>query len=226
MLHKILKLFGFDVVGATNAVKQEFGLRLEEAGEAVKRTAVETSVIGALLAMGVFTTVMAVGVGLIAFYRWITELVGPYAGLGAVAAVLICVAATLFLVARAKSESAQLRTERDTRDTKAVDAESAAASKLPPETEPGRIAPFFGPAANMGSTAVPASADDFTESLAFFLSEVLGNRTAAELVRSRRPAADEAVERIADVIQHGERAHLIIVLAGAVIGGWFLARRS
>jgi hypothetical protein len=51
------------------------------------------------------------------------------------------------------------------------------------------------------------------------LNEFVGNL--------RRPAggkADEAVERALDLIRNGDRTQLLVMLGGAALAGWLLAR--
>ena len=71
--------------------------------------------------------------------------------------------------------------------------------------------------------------------MAFFLSKVVkypraGNPIVDELIGNLRDTADgtadEAIARAADVIRKGDRFHLVIVLSGAAIIGWLLARQS
>ena len=57
----------------------------------VKQVAEEAAVIAALSAIAAVTAAMALGVGLIALYRWTADAYGVYAGLGAVGAILVAV---------------------------------------------------------------------------------------------------------------------------------------
>jgi hypothetical protein len=71
--------------------------------------------------------------------------------------------------------------------------------------------------------------------LAFLLSKVVkypasGNPRVDELIghlaATARGTADEAVNRAANVIRHGDRSNLVVVLTGAAFVGWLLAHHS
>jgi hypothetical protein len=81
-----------------------------------------------------------------------------------------------------------------------------------------------------------ASATDLVEPLAFLLSKVVkypsvGNPVIDELIGHLRSTAhgttDEAISRrAANVIRHGDRANLVVVLTGAALIGWLLSHHS
>jgi DNA-binding MurR/RpiR family transcriptional regulator len=58
----------------------------------------------------------------------------------------------------------------------------------------------------------------------------IGNPVVDELIGSLRTTAhgtaDEAIGRAANVIRHGNRTNLVIVLTGAAFVGWLLTRHS
>jgi hypothetical protein len=84
--------------------------------------------------------------------------------------------------------------------------------------------------------AAPAdSAGDLIEPLAFLLAKyvkypTLGHPVLNEIVgklrMSARSTADEAVERVADLVRHGDRTQLLTLLGGAAFVGWLLARQN
>jgi hypothetical protein len=43
---------------------------------------------------------------------------------------------------------------------------------------------------------------------------------------SSRGTADEAVERSANLLRHGDRSQLLVLLGGAAFVGWLLARQT
>jgi hypothetical protein len=53
------------------------------------------------------------------------------------------------------------------------------------------------------------------------LDEVVGN-----LRVTSRGTAEEAVEGAANLVRYGDRAQLFILLGGAAVAGWLLARQS
>jgi hypothetical protein len=215
---------------------------LERATEHVRQEVQEAVMIAALFASAVVAGALAVGVGLIALYRWIAEASGVYAGLGVEAAILSTVAVILTaaaLIRRRAVAPTRIELPRYSVDaagwtpdqgvvveSSAVDA-GASASDVPKEshTAPIRAMP----------PAPTASASDLVEPLAFFLSKVstparIGHSIVDELIGSFRTTAhgtaDEAIDRSANVIRHGARADLVIVLAGAAFIGWLLTRHS
>ena len=79
------------------------------------------------------------------------------------------------------------------------------------------------------------SAGDFMEPLAFLLAKyvkfpVLGYPMLDEVVGNlrvtSRGTAEEAVERAANLVRYGDRGQLVILLGGAAVAGWLLARQS
>jgi len=80
-----------------------------------------------------------------------------------------------------------------------------------------------------------AAASDLVEPLALLLSKIvkypsLGNPIVDELINSLRSTArgtaDEAVNSAANMIRHGDRTNLVVVLTGAAFVGWLLSRHS
>jgi hypothetical protein len=220
MLFKILKLFGLDVSAKMAAAKSEIEQRVEEVADYAKQ-ATQTAAIIAILsaAAGVFVA-MAVAVGLFALYRAVAESYGVNAGLSVVAAVLVAATLILLLIARTKGNAlSKLRVFAPL----ATSAHSALATPASPRQ--GRPPVAY---------AVPSSADDLIEPLAFMLAKyvkfpALGHPFLDELVghlrTSARGTADEGVERAANLVRYGDRTHLLIILGGAAFVGWLLARQ-
>jgi hypothetical protein len=244
MLFKILKLVGLDIPAKIEALKASLELRVEQATDHVKEVAQAAAVILALSAFAALTGAMAFGVGLIALYRWTADAYGPYAGLGAVGGILVV--ATFALVAAAALKGKSLapsgpRLSRHAAGTAGVTsdlgpilgASDAAAGAGVAEAHSGaHPAP---PSLAATQTAPAVSADDIVEPLAFILSKVvkyptLGNPLADELIgnlrTTAREATGEAIERAADVIRHGDRANLVLILTSAALAGWLLSHHS
>jgi hypothetical protein len=85
------------------------------------------------------------------------------------------------------------------------------------------------------AVAQDESARDLIEPLAFMLAKyvkfpVVGHPVLDELVgnlrTSARGTADDAVQRAANLVRHGDRTHLLIILGGAAFVGWLLGRQS
>jgi hypothetical protein len=70
MVFKTLKLFGLVIPAEMEAVKASLELRVEPEADHVKQVAQEAA---ALSAIASITAVMAVGIGLIAHFRWTAD---------------------------------------------------------------------------------------------------------------------------------------------------------
>ena len=221
MPFKILKLFGLDVPAKVAAAKSMIEQRVEEVTDYAKQVTQTAAVIAALSAVAGVLVAMAVGVGLFALYRAVAESYGVNAGLGVVAAILVVAALILLLMARTKGQSLSNRLIFEPLRPPATAAPSAAAPHAPP------------PASFAGVSVV--SAGDLVEPLAFLLGRylkypALGHPVLDELVgnlrNTARGTADEAVERAADLLRYGDRGQLFMLLGGAAVAGWMLARQS
>jgi hypothetical protein len=224
MLFKILKLFGLDIPAKVAEAKSVIEQRVEEVADYAKQVARTAAVIAALSAVAAILVAMAVGVGLFALYRVIAESYGVNAGLGVVAAVLIAVALVLFLIARTKGAS--LSNRRIFKPRPVMAASTPAAIPVPVNA-PTRAALAGAPADSAGG--------DLIEPLTFLLAKyvkypTLGHPVLNEIVgklrMSARGSADEAVERVADLVRHGDRTQLLTLLGGAAFFGWLLARQN
>jgi len=240
ILFKILKLFGLDVPGKIEALKTALALRAEEATERARMIAQEAAVIAAFGAVASFTAALAFIVGLFALYRWTAENYGPYAGLGVVGGVLVIMTAVFAAVAASRSKSmAKLMPPRPTlavrAATHAAAEEAAYAAAARDEALRASVASPTASHPPHVTQEPPVSARDLIEPLAFFLARyvkfpALANPLAEELVSNLRTVAsgatEETIGRAAGVIRHGDRANMIVVLSGAALVGWLLARHS
>jgi hypothetical protein len=181
-----------------------------------------SAVAGVLLAM-------AVGVGLFALYRAVAESYGVNAGLGVVAGILIVAALILFLIARTKGQSVSNRHIFEPLRPLAM----AGAYAAPAVAAAPPLAHAPSPASFAGAPAV--SAGDLIEPLAFLLGRylkypALGHPVLDELVgnlrSTARGTADEAVERVVNLLRYGGRGQLFMLLGGAAVAGWVLARQN
>jgi hypothetical protein len=225
MLFKILKLFGLDVPAKVAAAKTEFEHRVEDAADYAKQATLTAALVAAFSAVAAFLFIVAVGVGLFALYRVIAEYYGVYAGLGAVAGLLIAAASVLLLAARTRAQSlSELRFVRQSSSPALPpapeDAAQASPTVVPPETE---------------AFSASESAADVFEPLAFAFAKyvrfpALGNPVLDQFVgglkASAQGTADDAVRRAANLIRHGDRTQLVAIIGGAAALGWLLARQS
>jgi hypothetical protein len=229
MLFKILKLFGLDAPAKLAAAKSEIEQRVEELADYAKQVTQTAAVIAALSAVAGVLVVTALGVGLFALYRVVAESYGVNAGLGVVAALLVVAALILFLIVRTKGEALSNRRVFKPSTPFAT----AAGSSPAPAVAPAAPAQFPSPAAFAERPA--DSAGDLIEPVAFLLAKyvkypVLGHPVLDELLgslrMSARGAANEAVERAANLVRNGDRTQLLILLGGAAFAGWLLARQN
>ena len=241
ILFKILKLFGLDVPAKIAAAKADLELRVEQATDHVKQVAGEAAVIAALSAIAAVAAAMAIGVGLTALYLWTASAYGPYAGLGVVGAILIVVMVIFATAATIKSKSlAANRTGWPRHPAGIADATSDSGAIMRDSVDAVPTGPHSGAYAWAPQTAaapvVPtASASDLVEPLALFLSKFvkypsIDNPVVNELIGSLRATAhgtaDDAINRAANVIRHGDRTNLFVILTGAALVGWLLAHNS
>jgi hypothetical protein len=230
MLFKILKLFGLDVRAEVAAVKNQIDQRVEDIADRAKHVAISSALIIALSTFaGLFLT-MAIGVGLIALYHTEAETYSVDLALGIVAAVLVVATLILIIAAWLFGRSLSNKPSSEFPDS---------AQKLQEDVK----TPAVVPAAPPVPVPVPAafesepvdSAGDFMEPLAFVLAKyvkfpVLGHPVLDEVVGNlrvtSRGTAEEAVERAANLVRYGDRGQLFLMLGGAAVAGWLLARQS
>jgi hypothetical protein len=209
MLFKILKLFGLDVPAKIAAARTEFGHRVEDAADCAKQATLTAALMAAFSAVAAFLFIVAVGVGLFALYRVIAEYYGVYAGLGAVAGLLIAAASVLLLAARTRAQSLlELRFVRRS-------------SPLPPARDVvAQASPSVVPPENEAFSANESAADVFEPLALAFAKYVrfptLGNPVLDQFVgglkASAQGTADDAVRRAANLIRHGDRTQLVAII--------------
>ena len=230
MLYKILKLFGLDVRAEVAAVKNQIDQRVEDIADRAKHVAISSALIIALSTFaGLFLT-MAIGVGLIALYHTEAETYGVDLALGIVATVLVVATLILIIAAWLLGRSLSRKRSPELRDRA-------------PQLRDDVTTPAVVPAAPLVGVPVPAafesepvdSTGDFMEPLAFLLAKyvkfpALGHPVLDEVIGNlrvtSRGTAEEAVERAAKLVRYGDRGQLYILLGGAVVTGWLLARQS
>jgi ABC-type multidrug transport system fused ATPase/permease subunit len=230
MLFKILKLFGLDVRAEVAAVKNRIDRRVEDIAERAKHVALSTALIIALSTFaGLFLT-MAIGVGLIALYQTEAATYGVNSALGIVATVLVVATLILIIAAWLLGRSLSNKPSSELPDSARELQDDVTTPTVVPTALP---VPITVPAA---SESEPVdSAGDFMEPLAFLLAKyvkfpVLGHPVLDEVVGNlrvtSRGTAEEAVERAANLVRYGDRGQLFLMLGGAAVAGWLLARQS
>jgi ABC-type multidrug transport system fused ATPase/permease subunit len=230
MLYKILKLFGLDVRAEVAAVKNQIDQRVEDIADRAKHVAISSALIIALSTFaGLFLT-MAIGVGLIALYRTEAETYGVDLALGIVAAVLVVVTLILIIAAWPLGRSLSNKPSSELADSASELQDDVTTPTVVPAALPVRV---IVPAAT--ESAPVDLTGDFMEPLAFLLAKyvkfpVLGHPVLDEVVGklqvTSRGTAEEAVERAANLVRYGDRGQLFLMLGGAAVAGWLLARQS
>jgi len=235
MLFKILKLFGIDVPAQMASLER----RVEEAADHVTQVAREAAIIAALAAIAGIATTTAVGIGLIALYRWTADAYGVYAGLEVTAGIMGAIALLFGVGAAIKSKSLSSNKSLSSKEVGVPDAsqfESSDVDWRPAEpTTADRPATHREPPVAAIQTSATASASDVIEPVALLLSKIvrypsLGNPVVDRLIDSLRVtgrgAADETINSAAHVIRNGDRTNLVLVLTGAVFIGWLLSHHA
>jgi hypothetical protein len=221
MLFKILKLFGLDVPAKVDAARALIQQRTAEVADTAKHMALSAALIIAMSTFaGLFLT-MAIGVGLLALYHTEEAAYGMDVALAIVATVLVAAALILLTVVLMLGKSLS----------------GKHAPELPNDVATPAVAPVR-PLARVPPPAVresesAGSAGDFIEPVAFLLARyvkfpVLGHPALNEIVERLQVTAhgttEEAVERAANIVRYGDRGQLFMLLGGAAVAGWLLAR--
>jgi hypothetical protein len=222
MLVKILRLFGFDVHAKIEEAKVGLELRVEQATDYVKQVAQEAAMIAAFYLVATVAAASAVGIGLMAIYRWMTDdfgpTYGPYVGYATDGALLLGFAAVCLIVALIKKRSL------------ANEGNKARVSRVSALPSTALI-----PAAPAKPAAPPATVADLAEPLSLILSRYVkstgsGNPIINDLVgklgTAARGTADDALERAAHVVRYGDSTSVFVVLIGAAALGWMISPHS
>lgn len=241
MLSGLLNRLQTGVLGEMAAVWRGLELRFDCATQIVRQSAFEVVIVASLSALAALAFVAAAAVSLIALYWWTTELAGAYMGLGVIGIVLIGAAVAFGVTAYLRSNAlrhtnATLRSDAET-GVMAGDArnprdphQASGSIVLPtsePSVDPPAISANGGQRSSIGGVIEPLAA--------LLMSEILDAPKAdgarsEDSVSNRIPtwdnAAQDAMNGAVDVIREGDRAQLIIVMAGAVFLGWLLGRES
>jgi hypothetical protein len=157
----------------------------------------------------------------------VAQYVGQTVQTGVVGGVLVAAALILFLIARAKGQS--LSSRRISRPLHPI---PVAASSPAPVVATADLASasYHAP-----GEVHPKTARDLLEPLALLLPKyikypALGHPALNELVENlgatARGIADEALDKAANLVRHGDRKQLFALLGGALFVGWLLARQD
>jgi hypothetical protein len=223
MLFNILKLLGLDVRAEIAGVKDQIEQRIDNIADHAKHVALSTAVILALSTFaGLFCT-MAIGVGLIMLYRAEAATYGVDTALAIIGAALVAAAVILLVVALMVGRSLSRKRASSAPDDAA---KSTAAARVQAESRSQ-------PPSEATASLPVESAGDLTEPLTFPLALFAKNPKLGHPILDKfvgilhTPAggkADEAVEQALNLLRNGDRTQLLVMLGGATLAGWLLAR--
>jgi hypothetical protein len=231
MLFRLLRLLGLDVPAKIEAAKAELEFRVDRATVQAKHVAREAALAAAFSAAALVFVGMAIVVGLIALYLWISSVYGPFVGLGVVGGVLVVVALIAGVVAAGSARSLSLPA-KDLPERPPRQVQSG-----PVVLRPVPVAPVtdFTSYQSMAPEPPVASASDLIEPLAFLASKyfkfpTLGNPVLDDAIGHLRSAArgsaDEAIGRAANIVRYGSGANQAAVLAGVAFLGWLMTHHA
>jgi ABC-type multidrug transport system fused ATPase/permease subunit len=228
MLFQILKLFGINLPARMAEVRIDVEERFDLAKDSVEQAAQTAAVLGLLFFLAGLAALSVFGVGLIAFYSWVSSNYGQFYGLAAIGTVLLFIAIVMFATAISKMKS--WPGENAGRiAAKKLELAQARTQRVAAATEA-----FEGPAPPPQSSRA-AAASDLIEPLAWALSRTIklpamGNPAMDELFArlqsSARGVAEETVEGLGRAVRYGDRPQLFAALGGALFVGWFLGHHK
>jgi hypothetical protein len=235
MLLQLLSVFGLDVEARLADVRSRLELRFEQATGELQRAALDVAQTAIMAAAAGVAAAAAIGVGLVALYRWVAEFEGAYVALGVVAAVLVVLSIILAIAAGMRTRSIRRRrrppvsspgVERSIRANTQSDAKSDAKSD---DNAGGARLPSPVPAA---ASARPAPGAAVWSELAAFVLPLLmrmpagdGAALAARLRERGSGSLHSALHASANFVREGERGNLVLAVAGAMLAGWLMSHR-
>jgi hypothetical protein len=219
MLFRLLRLAYIDVEAKIAEIKAEIAALIAQGLQRATRKARTTALVAGLFLCAALMVLFLMIVGLIALYKWGEIRYGAFIGLALDAGVLVLLTAILVGCALwiANREDAASRTTSGT----------ARAARLPPPDPLTTGSPY------QPSSRSPARAPDLIEPLFALLGRyvpapITGQPAIDQMLEriSARAQAttEEAVDRAAALVRHGDRATMLSVLGAAALLGWLMAR--
>lgn len=211
MLLQLLRLAGVDIEAMIAALRAEVEAKATRAATRLKGEARRLVLLASLCVAAAVVALLGLIVSLIALYRWIDAIHGPFAALGTVGGALALLAVALVIGAIAVG---QLRPSENV--------QRPAYQAAPPA-----VAPL------VARTAPPRPAEDMVDPLSFLLGRyvkmpVVGLPAVDALLRhlgtSARGVTHDAVARGADLVRTGDRKTMLAVVGAAAGIGWLLVR--
>jgi len=234
MLFRLLKLAGLDVNAKIAEVRADLAWRFGQASQQATGKARAVALAAGLLLGAGMLLLLALVVGVAALYKWGELHYGVFAGFAIAGGALIALAVILGLVALALIKES--KRGPGVWDALAAPSRSPVLADPAPPATPVRAAasvaaasPYTSP---RGSTA---QAQDLVEPFIVLLDRYLHipetgypklDDVLRQTVARARGTTNEAVERGADLVRHGDRATMLSVLGAATLFGWLLVRAA
>jgi ElaB/YqjD/DUF883 family membrane-anchored ribosome-binding protein len=235
LLLNLLKAFGLDIPARLAELKARIEQRVEDATDQARRVVQDVVVTAALLSCAAITAVAAIAVGLVALGRWVADLYGPFAGLGAVGGVLIFVTVIFAALAAGRARSLQrVKSPAEVLQSAARRSANYANAARPldaAQTETAQTRSWTSSATTAAPGGSSSSVGEFGKLIAFLLPLLIrspaGEGGLMNLWRAgAHRAAGETLEGAAKMVREGDRMNLLAVVAGAVLFGWLVTGRS
>lgn len=234
---KALGLLGLDITARLHSARAAVDLRIWQAKEEGRRVARKAIVVAVLGAIATLAVASIIAIGLAALYLRVSDEFGTYAGLGAMAAVLVVVAVVFAAATVARMRSVPHSTSPSSKARPAP-----ATATTPPERAAATASPDAVPNNPAGSEepARVAAAELDTSNLVTDVLTPLGILAARYITTpTQHPLLDEAlhhfrtksnstaedpIELATRTIREGDRTSALAMLAGAAFLGWALTK--
>jgi hypothetical protein len=227
MMLQLLRALGIDVEARLADVRTRLEQRFDQATGELQRAALDVALTAIVAAAAGTAAAAAIGVGLVALYRWVAEFYGAYAALGLVAAILVALSIIFAIVT-----GVRLRSIRRSRRLPARPAPAPAVERSINADTKADSARLSSPVPT-AVTAQPApSAAAWSELAAFALPLLMrmpageGGAIAARLRERGSGSLDGALNATANLVREGERGSLALAVAGAILAGWLMSHRT
>jgi hypothetical protein len=227
---RALKLIGIDVPAQIHSVKAALEQKVEQTRGEIRLAARHAAIVAAFTAAAVLAAMGLVAIGLVALYIRVAEFYGVYAGLAAVAGVLVLVIVVSIIVADHRSRAPSARPT-------APPPPSPEVPPVAPQAAARRDDLTDAPVDRASAHEAPSdtTADlhsDLLSPIGVLLEDYLTSGAAHPLLsaglRHMRSAAQEPegdpIDLATDVVRDGDRTSLLAVLAAAAALGWMAAR--
>lgn len=220
MLQALWRLSGLD--RQLTLLKATVERKATEATNQVKAAAIRFVLALGFIVAALAFVFMAIVTGLIALYTWLETIYGPLPALGILAGVLIGVALIFVITALVVGRG---RAQPETVSETVSEPIAAAPQERPPALAPGVAA--------AGIAAPPTDGAELIEALLVLIKRFatrprtgtpLLDDVIAQVTPVAEGAADDVVNRAANLVRSGDRSTMIAVLGASAMLGWLLVK--